>query len=50
MFLKLFRLSQKAVHFTKLFSLVADTFQFFHDEGIKRGVFTESKQIEKNVD
>lgn len=51
MFLKLFRLSQKAVQFTKMFSLVADTVQYFHDEGVKRGVFTDDKtEINKNAD
>lgn len=50
MFLKIFKLSQKAVQFTKMFSLVADTMQYFHDEGIKRGVFTDSKPLIKDVD
>lgn len=44
MFPKIFFITQKAVTATKFLSLIADTVKFFHDQGVERGLFSDSSK------
>lgn len=44
----IFKLVKKGVQMAILLSLIADTLKYFHDEGLKRGLFVDEKKANEN--